>query len=171
MKRAPFFAGTNDLILDAKNRLSIPAQVRKSFDSSDEGTLFVTLKESILRMYTMGHFRRTFKKEISSGLLPVELQKSFTYLRLSLGAEVECDAQGRVVLPDSILKLAGLGKDGPREVTLVGAQDHLQIFARETWSALREKVTAQREMIDNVAKELLAPLTHGNKTPPQTTVK
>jgi MraZ protein len=171
LKRAPFFPGTYDLILDAKNRLSIPAQVRKSFDSADEGTLFVTLKESILRMYTMGHFRRTFKKETSSGLLPSELQKNYVYLRLSHGAEVECDAQGRVVLPDSILKLAGLGKDGPREVTLVGAQDHLQIFARETWSALSKTVIAQREMIDTVAKELLAPLTRGNQTPSQTTVK
>jgi MraZ protein len=169
LKRAPFFPGTFDLILDAKNRLSIPAQVRKNFDAADEGTLFVTLKESILRLYTMGHFRRTFKKETSSGLLPSELQKNYTYLRLSLGAEVECDAQGRVVLPESILKIAGLGKEGPREVTLVGVQDHLQIFARETWVAIREKVIAQREMIDAVAKELLQPLVQANQTESSTT--
>jgi MraZ protein len=169
LKRAPFFPGSYDLILDAKNRLSIPAQVRKNFDAADEGTLFVTMKESILRLYTMGHFRRTFKKETASGLMPSELQKNYTYLRLSLGAEVECDAQGRVVLPDSILKLAGLGKEGPREVTLVGVQDHLQIFARETWTALREKVIAQREMIDAVAKEVLQRAYQGNRTTPPAT--
>ena len=83
----------------------------------------------------LGHFRRLFKRQLSPGLMPSELQKKYTYLTLSLGAEVECDAQGRIVLPESILSRAGLGREGAREVTLVGAHDHLEVFSRGSWTA------------------------------------
>lgn len=168
MKRTPFFLGEHDLVLDAKNRLSIPAQIRKHFDSADDGSLFVTLKDSVPWLYTLGHFRRLFKKQLLPGLMPSELQKKYTYLTLSLGAEVECDAQGRVVLPESILSRAGLAKDGAREVTLVGAHDHLEIFSRASWKAIREKLIAQSEVIELWAQEALRPPVQENRIPPQT---
>ena len=98
--------------------------------------------------------------------MPGELQKNFTYLTLSLGAEVDCDAQGRVVLPESILKRAGLANEGPREVTLVGAQDHLEIFSRERWTEMSKKLIAQSEMIEAWAQESLRPPVAETRTPP-----
>jgi MraZ protein len=162
LKRTPFFLGAHDLILDPKNRLSIPTLIRKNFDPADEGSLFVHLKGSVPWLYTMGHFRRLVKKQLSPGLMPSELQKSFTYLTLSLGAEVDCDAAGRVVLPESILTRANLG----REVTLVGVQDHLELFSRDRWRELRNKLIAQSEIIEAWAQESLRPPAQEQKTQP-----
>ena len=94
--------------------------------------------------------------------MPSELQKSFAYLTLSLGAEVECDAAGRVVLPESILTRANLG----REVTLVGVQDHLELFSRDRWRELRNKLIAQSEIIEAWAQESLRPPAQEQKTQP-----
>jgi DNA-binding transcriptional regulator/RsmH inhibitor MraZ len=87
-------------------------------------------------------------------------------LVLSLGAEVECDAQGRIVLPDSVLQQAGLSKDGPREITLVGAQDHLQIFARDAWTSIRNRVLASAEDTEAMVNELRPSLVRENRTSP-----
>jgi len=163
LKRSPFFLGSHDLILDAKNRLSIPAQIRKNFDPTDDGSLFITLKDSVPWLYTLGHFRRLVKKQLTPGLMPSELQKKYTYLTLSLGAEVECDSQGRVVLPEGILNRAGLGKNEAREVTLVGVNDHLELFGRAKWIELRDKVIAQGEVIELWAKEGLRPPAQPNQ--------
>ena len=92
--------------------------------------------------------------------MPDELQKKFTYLTLSLGSEVESDAQGRIVLPESILNRAGLGKDpkdpnAGREVTLVGVNDHLELFPRARWTELRDKLIVQSEIIEEWAQATL----------------
>lgn len=164
MKRTPFFLGAHDLILDPKNRLSIPTQIRKGFDPADEGSLVVTLKDAVPWLYTLGHFRRLVKRQLAPGLMPSELQKKFTYLTLSLGAEVDCDAQGRVVLPESILNRANLG----REITLVGVNDHIELFSRARWIELREKVIAQSEVLEAWAQECLRPPAQENQISQQT---
>lgn len=157
MKKSPFFTGHHHLILDPKNRLSIPSVLRKGFDPADGGSLFLTLKDSILRLYTLGHFRRLIKRELGSSALPAELLQQYTYLVVSLGAEVECDTQGRVVLPDSVLARTPLGKKPAtaREVTLVGAVDHMQLFLRETWTEMEAGVTGSRKLIESTVTSLL----------------
>ena len=86
---------------------------------------------------------------------------------VSLGAEVECDAQGRVVLPEDIMNRANLG----REITLVGVQDHLELFTRSRWAEFREKLYASSNVLEAWAREKLqnpAPVQDIPK-PPQTT--
>jgi MraZ protein len=167
LKRTPFFTGNHDLILDPKLRLSIPTLIRKNFDPADKGALFCTLKDSVPWLYTLGHFRRLTKKQFAPGLITSEFQKQYTYLTVSLGAEVECDAQGRVVLPEDIMRRANLG----REITLVGVQDHLELFNRARWAELREKLYASSDVLEAWAREKMqtpAPIQEIPK-PPQTT--
>jgi MraZ protein len=163
LKRSPFFLGAHDLILDPKNRLSIPSSLRKNFDPTDDGSLFVTLKDSVPWLYTLGHFRRLVKRQLSPGLMPSELQKKYTYLTLSLGAEVECDSQGRVVLPEGILSRAGFEKNVAREVTLAGVHDHMELFSRAKWIELRDNVIRQSEVIELWAKDGLRPPVQENQ--------
>lgn len=162
MKKTPFFLGSHDLILDSKNRLSVPASIRKHFDPADEGSLVCTLKGTTPCLYTLGHFRRVHKKQLAPGVLPPDLLKKYTYLILSLGSEVECDAQGRVVLPESILSQSDLG----REITLVGVNDHLQLFNRAVWTQMSAKLNAQREVIEQWAEEHLRNPAPENRNPP-----
>jgi len=160
LKRTPFFLGEHELILDPKNRISVPSIIRKSLDPTDDGSLFVTIKGSILCLYTLGHFRRITKKQLAPGVMPDELLRKYTYLTLSLGAETEVDAQGRIVLPDSLLNRVGLGRDpknpnAGREVTLAGVNDCMQLFPRAKWTEHREKLIAQSEVIEQWAEASL----------------
>ena len=131
--------------------------LRKGFDPTDGGSLFFTLKDSVLRLYTLGHFRRVTKRELTPGVLPEELRKQYTYLVVSLGAEVEVDSQGRVVLPENVLGRSGLGKqpNTAREVTLVGADDHIQLFPRDQWKGIDTTVTAARSIIETSVTQIL----------------
>ncbi len=103
--------------------------------------------------------------------MPDDLQRKFTYLTLSLGHEIEVDGQGRVVLPEMILDRAGLGKDknnpnAGRDVTLVGVNDHLELHSRAHWTALREKLFAQAEVVEQWARSSMqAPIEQKTPSP------
>jgi DNA-binding transcriptional regulator/RsmH inhibitor MraZ len=59
---------------------------------------------------------------------------------------LEWDNQGRVVLSEKVLSRARLGK----EVTLVGANEHLELWNRSAWVDFRESgfETARRSAVD-----------------------
>jgi DNA-binding transcriptional regulator/RsmH inhibitor MraZ len=59
------------------------------------------------------------------------------------------DAQGRVVLPEKLLTRANLGKN----VTIVGAGDHLVIRNREDWEKRAEMLLETQDDITDRAKE------------------
>ena len=59
------------------------------------------------------------------------------------------DKQGRVLLPDKILKRAGILK----EVTLIGVRDHLELWNRADWEARREELERRGPEIALAAKK------------------
>jgi MraZ protein len=135
----PVFFGEHDLAIDDKNRLLIPAQIRKKIDPEVDGrSLFVTLKRNnhgmIPWFYPEAFFMGLVKQGAPAVLAPDEQQLKFTYETLSIADELEWDNQGRVVLSEKILGRANLGK----EVTLVGANEHLELWNRTAWVAFRE---------------------------------
>jgi hypothetical protein len=51
---------------------------------------------------------------------------------------------------------------------LVGAHDHLEIFARASWATIRQRLFAENEVIEQWAQESLRPPVVQYRTPPQT---
>jgi MraZ protein len=72
-----------------------------------------------------------------------------TLQRLFFGgaAEDTPDKQGRVLLPAHLIRYAGLTKD----VTVVGSNDHLEIWDRAVWA---ERLEGIEGSADNVAQRL-----------------
>ena len=81
-----------------------------------------------LCLYTETGFEQRAAELDHSELDPDQLL-AYERLLFSLAKRVEIDKQGRVRLPENLLKMAELGSD----VVLIGVKDHLEIRCREAW--------------------------------------
>jgi MraZ protein len=161
LRRAPIFVGEHDLVIDDKNRLLIPAQFRKKIDPEVHGSLlFVTLKKFpdhgfIPWFYSEEFFHTLVSKYSPPVLTPRREQLKYTHRTLSMADELEWDSQGRVVLPPKILAPAGLGSERCREVTLIGAKDHFELWRRPQWVEYRTKLIDDSDEIENWAQSAM----------------
>ena len=147
--------GNYELTVDDKNRFLVPSEVRKKLDPERDGEAFflVTGRDGRLWLYPERHYELLVSRDPSE-LTPSEDMLAFDRMMLGLASRVEWDKQGRVLLPDKALKRAGIGK----EVTLVGARDHLEIWNRTDWDAEREQLEARR-------RDLVEKIRHDREKP------
>lgn len=140
------FTGTYEHAIDKKNRLAIPSEIRSQIQNEVgalEGQaipLFVTLGEGrTLSIYTERDFNRRAEQLDDSQLEPGELL-DYERVFFSLARRVELDRQGRVRLPDALLKQTGLGA----EVVLLGVKDHLEVHDRQAWNDYVTRLLAEQ---------------------------
>lgn len=144
------FTGTYEHSIDAKNRLAIPADVRSLLQKGTDGSvpvhLFATLGEGqALCLYTEDGFEQRAAELDHSELEPDQLL-AYERLMFSLARRVELDKQGRVRLPENLLKMAKLGSD----VVLIGVKDHLEIRDRQAWqSHVQQMLQLQPQILMN----------------------
>jgi MraZ protein len=123
------FTGYYEHAVDAKNRLAIPAKFRSRLDPDVDGSSFVVVPgqpSDRLWLYPERHFERLAGRADST-LIPDEDQLKFEQLFFPLAEHLELDGQGRILVPERMLRRAGLG----REVVICGVRDHLEIRNRE----------------------------------------
>jgi MraZ protein len=144
--RKPFFFGEHELTIDSKNRMLIPSQIRKSLDPESDGTsFFVIVRAKVAWFYPCEYFKKLTDLQVSVNLLPDEPEQMFTHFMLSKAAELEWDNQGRVLLTPMIMTDTEMGND--RDVMLVGARDHLELWRRDKWKERSQLVSAQSGQI------------------------
>ena len=128
------FTGTYAHTIDAKQRLAIPAEIRSQIcgsDRADETYVYVTLGEDgALCIYTDQGFEQRAEELDQSEMDYDELQR-YELLFYSLSRRVKIDKQGRIQLPDHLLKRTKIGT----EVVLIGGKDHVEVRDRESWLA------------------------------------
>ncbi|MGD0389530.1 MAG: hypothetical protein ABSC42_11300 [Tepidisphaeraceae bacterium] len=156
LRRPPFFFGEHDLLIDDKNRLLIPAQIRKNIDPDSHGkSLFVILKRYengfIPWFYPEVFYMHLVIKQDPTRLTPSTEQLEHTHRTLSMADRLEWDSQGRIVLPAKILSRAELGT----VVTLIGAKEHLELWNRAKWTAYQETLISKSDEIDGWAQKSL----------------
>lgn len=140
----PLLYGSHELLVDEKNRLFIPASIRRSLNPEAHGAaFFVKLGlNGTLWMYPERYYEELAGRE-PSGLSPTEDELDYDQFNFALADRLEWDKQGRVVLPDGMLKDAGINK----EVVLAGARDHLELWDREAWKRHKDALLARRSEI------------------------
>ena len=140
------FIGQYDHSIDDKSRLTLPARFRdelaagvvlsKGLDGSvdvyPQETWQVTVAERIGRLDPLAPETRTLARHFFGG-----------------AAEDTPDKQGRVLLPAPLLRYGSLMKD----VTVVGSNDHLEIWDRAAWA---ERLEGIEGSADHVAERLAA---------------
>ena len=146
------FTGTYEHAIDNKNRLAIPADIRGQIQRAIGATegdaiyLYVTLGDDrALSLYTEDGFEQR-ARELDDSQLDAGDLLAYERLLFSLARRVELDRQGRVRLPDNLLKQAGLGS----EVVLLGVKDHLEVRDRQSWNEYVQQVLrSQPQMLMN----------------------
>lgn len=148
------FTGTYEHTIDAKNRLAIPAEIRDLLERADGSGrsepvyLYATLGEQTqdgkraLCLYTKESFDQR-ARELDSSELETEQLLEYERLMFSLSRRVDLDTQGRVRLPESLLKMTGLGTD----VVLLGVKDHLEIRDRTVWQSYVDRMLAEQPQL------------------------
>ena len=130
------FRGVNEVTLDSKGRLSLPARFRSAVSSENGGMMVVTIdiEERCLLLYCLKDWDEVAQKIAD---LPHVNNAARTIQRLLIGhaADCEVDAQGRILLPSPLRDYAKLEKD----VVLVGQGKKFEIWDAASWQLKREE--------------------------------
>lgn len=140
------FTGTYEHAIDAKNRLAVPAEIRAQVQrqagtgEGDPVHLYVTVTEGqALALYPEEAFEQR-ARELDDSALEADELLNYERLFFSMARRVEIDKQGRVRLPEQLLKRTGLSGD----VVLLGVKDHLEVRDREAWQNYVQQMLAEK---------------------------
>ena len=126
--------------IDAKGRLIFPIKLREAL-----GEHFVIFKglDNCINVYSQEKWA-AFEQQLAA--LPSKARKVHRFF--SANFECEPDAQGRILIPQTLREYAGLRKD----VTVIGMIDHVEIWDSAAWKAYNdstdtEDVAAMMDML------------------------
>jgi MraZ protein len=128
-----FHAGTYELSIDAKSRLSVPFAIRRELSEQEHGHAFWVVPGRRRGTLTM-HPKKLFEKLRADRPDDDELSdEAFEFRQWEDAHSVllEPDSQGRVLVPERMLRLAGIEK----EVALVARGEYLDLWPREAHEA------------------------------------
>jgi MraZ protein len=130
--------------IDDKNRLTLPAKFRQALSG---GLVITRGMDGCLYCYPQAQWEGLVESRLA-GLDPLSKEGRMMHRFFFAGAsETEPDKQGRVMLPPTLAKNAGIG----REVVVAGVRDHLEIWDRAAW---RDHVKEFEGSAEDVAERL-----------------
>ena len=107
--------------VDAKGRVALPASFRRGSES--ESFVLIQVHEGVLSLFPHASWRPV--EEELRELMRKQPEARARVLALTAGAmEVSTDKQGRILIPDRMRELTGLG----REALFVGALNKIEIW-------------------------------------------
>lgn len=119
------FMGEYNHSIDPKGRLIVPAKFRESL-----GDEFVVTQglDGCLFVYPDEEWK-AFEEKLKTLPMANKNARKFVRFFLAGAAQVEIDKQGRILLPATLRKFAGLEK----EVSLVGVGSRVEIWDKSRW--------------------------------------
>jgi division/cell wall cluster transcriptional repressor MraZ len=128
--RPLFLTGEFDLILDEKNRILVPAECRKEIlEAREENTLVCRIGRNRVLWLQPENYYREWLAQRRTSLVPGEDEEKFNEAHYGMIYRLTWDAQGRIVVPEKMIKRTNMGKN----LTLVAAGDHMAVWNREDW--------------------------------------
>ena len=132
------FRGINNISVDAKGRMAMPARYRERLLESCGGRLIVTVdRDHCLLVYPLPEWEIIEEK---LNALPSLNKQARLLQRLLIGhaTELDMDGQGRILLPAMLRDFAGLKK----KAVLIGQGKKFEIWDEETWNESQEEWVA-----------------------------
>jgi MraZ protein len=123
--------GEHDHSLDDKNRLTLPSKLRSAFS---DGIVLSRGLDGCLSVYPSGEWARMTARYAELDELSEDARRVQRHF-FGGATQGELDKQGRVVLPQHLIEHAGL----ERELTVLGMNNHLEIWNRATWRRLQQE--------------------------------
>lgn len=122
------FFGTYNHRLNSKNQVTVPSRLRDAVDEEREGKGFFLFaaEKTCLYLFTPRGMEEVVERarQGSAGG-----KQDFLRMFYANVAPVECDGQGRIVLPAAMKETAGIEKD----VVFVGAHRRVELWNPDRW--------------------------------------
>jgi division/cell wall cluster transcriptional repressor MraZ len=144
--------GNYETTIDLKRRLVLPVEVRNGMDPERDGSSFFVFLGKHKRIWF--YPKRPYIQLVSRarvGLTPKDEDLDFYQALVGNAYELEWDKQGRVIVPEKLLRRAELSL--PAEVTLVGTVEHYQLWPRAEWDKNSDRLDEHLESIVNRARD------------------
>ncbi len=140
------FIGEYEYKIDKKNRLAIPVKFR---DKLKKGMVATRGIDTCLSIYTKESWEKLVKKLRD---LPISKSKNRAFNRLMLAGAMdrELDSQGRITLPDFLIKYANLNKN----TIIAGLYDRLEIWDKQIWEEYKKRSEASSSDIAEALDEI-----------------
>ena len=129
------FINESDHNLDEKGRLVIPQRHRAAFAS---GFVLTRGLDGCLWLWPLPTFE-SVQEQIRPASILDEPTRNLERL-LYTGLDGKLDQQGRLTIPASLRKYAGIGSDG--QVVLLGSRRRLEVWSPERWDAVTQRLPA-----------------------------
>ena len=142
------FYGEHEHTIDNKGRLIIPSKFRDSFKEYDIEKLYITRGlDKCLFMFTENEWKTQESKVRAMSFTKSESRK-FNRLYFSGAAQIECDKQGRILIPKYLKDYAAIKRD----VVIIGVSNRMEIWSKDSWS---DYYSGSKESFEDVAQNLM----------------
>lgn len=133
------FFGRFEHRLNSKNQVTIPSSFRAAVDESKEGKGYrlIVAEKRCLYLFTPKGIEDVVEQARSKG----GADQDFLRMLYSRIVHVECDAQGRLVIPAHMKEAVGIAQD----VILVGAYRRVEIWNPDLWTEYEKQHGADYE--------------------------
>ncbi len=143
------FLGSFKYSIDSKNRVSIPARMRK-FVNPEANDAFVLTRgtNGCIIVYPMDQWKDLVASKLDK-LNPFDPDDSrFLRMFLQEAAEDKFDNQSRLTIPKNLIEFAGIKKD----VLILGMNQFIEIWDPEKYEGYRKQ---HENSYDDIAKEVM----------------
>ena len=135
--------GEYPLTLDSKNRVVLPASLRRELPEGELSTMVLTTgrRAQWLQLWTKGAWEERVDQICEKYDSDDEEAENFIRDVMASARSVELDKQYRFVLPDDKKKQIGVRK----EVVFIGMRDKIEIWAGEAYDVYRASREGKQE--------------------------
>ena len=145
-----YFRGQYYHSIDAKGRVIFPAKLREIFEEKYDNQLIVTGWKGYLGVFPYEEWRN-LEEKLSQKSIIQDKVRGFQRLFMSGGIDLTFDAQGRILIPPSLRKYAGLEKD----IVTAGMLRTVEIWDKDRFE--ENLITSARDLEHN-SDDLMAEL-------------
>jgi MraZ protein len=126
--------------IDEKNRLSFPMKFRKEMGKT---VVIAPGIEQSLFVFTPDQWKKTVDRLAESSLQ--EENRSFSRYLIGGASEVEVDANGRILIPESLKEKLGIED----KVAIVGLYTRVELWKETTWKKYKKDVETKADKLAN----------------------
>lgn len=143
------FYGEYEHTIDKKGRIIIPSRFRDFFKEYNIEKLYVTRGlDKCLFLFTEDEWKSQESKFRAISFTRPESRK-FNRLYFSGAAQVECDKQGRILVPKYLKDFA----DIKRDIVLIGVSNRMEIWSKDAWN---EYYKSSKGSFEDIAEKLMS---------------
>jgi len=132
--------------LDDKGRIALPAKFREKLQS---GAIITRGLDHCLFVFGVNEWEGLVQKLVALPLAQSD-SRAFARLMLAGASDVKYDAQGRILIPDSLREYAHLKK----QVVVTGMYTRVELWDEEEWDKYKAKTESAADEIAEKLGEL-----------------